>query len=381
LLIKKLIEVVKTDKILSICIPVYNGGELAYKHVKEILTYKNNDIEIVVSDNASTDNTVELIMSIRDERLKIITHEKNIGPFRNWYEVLMAGKAKYVMLHQDNDKLVVKNIPKYINFLKSVQYDIIRNTSGIYKGESGELTVPQVQFYNYFYSHAGNIVYLREALHSIEPLKCSFDSQYTSYPYCIWDTQILKKYSLNIRKAYLNGNITIKYSPNTYFDRPSRTKSFVAEKYPAYSYDNIIRKFVKHIRILRYLYPNDNEYIKMFINAYKAYLYLATINFYVIMETPGGKGTKKRYGLEILDNKEIDYIGLNNDFFDYTLSKLNFCSPLYKLIACIGMKIITIYNKNVMVLSYYQKKLSYTKKIKLEMLNKFLKNIIEKMCE
>lgn len=338
------------EKILSICVPVYNGGELAYQNIKEILTYRGEDIEVIVSNNASTDNTLELLQKIDDKRLKILTHKENIGPFLNWYYALMAGTAKYVMLHQDNDRIVVKNLPQYIEFLKQVQYDVIRNCYEF--SGSKAINVVEVQYYNFIYSHASYVVYRREALHSIKPLKCSFDGNCTIYPYTLWDTQILKKYAINEKKAYLYGGTRITYAPRVR-NIGSRTKVFASNGHPSYSYENITLKFINYMEALRLLYVKDREYYKLVCSAYRANIYWAVINYYVIMNKSEQKWMKKRYGLHRLDDGHVDYIGLNDDFYKRVVSNLNMHSPVYKTIAVIKMGLITMYNKILFLLDFY----------------------------
>lgn len=371
------------EKILSICIPVYNGGKIAYQHIKEILAYKNNDIEIIVSDNASTDNTLDLLMDIKDERIKIVTHEKNVGPFWNWYHVLMAGTAKYVMLHQDNDKIIVKNLPQYLNFLKEVQYDVMRNVNACMK--SREVTVAQAQYFNMLYSHAGYVVYRREALHSIKPLKCSFDFRWVSYPYLVWDTQILRKYPLKEKRVYINCDIKINYSPKSYGDKASRGKAFGDSLFFSlelpYTYESVINRFIKYIQILRHLYPKDKEYSKLLCNAYRVNLRKAVIQFYIIMNNPQERWMKHRYGLDALDCKEIDYLELNNDFLKTTILRLNMSSPIWRLITILELKIITIYNSSDYILNYCKKKNEVKYRKTGLLLNKILDVIINRMCK
>ena len=339
------------EKILSICIPVYNGGEMAYQHIKEILTYENDDIEVVVSDNASTDNTLELLNEIEDERLRIITHKENRGPFINWYRVLMAGVGKYVMLHQDNDRIVVKNLSRYVEFLRNVQYDVIRNCPGL--SESREITVAQVQYYHAVYSHASYVMYRREALHSIKPWKCSMDQRHIPYPYLLWDTQILMKYALQEKRAYLNGEIKITYSPKEYRNKESRGREFDKSNTISYSHETIKNNFTYHMRILRHLYSKDCEYSKLLCNAYRENLYEATIRFYEIMNDPKSRWMKNRYGLTALDNEEIDYVKLNDDFFRRIRSELQMRSPWYRFLTMIELKLITIYNKGHFLINVY----------------------------
>lgn len=78
-------------------------------------------------DNCSTDDTVCKVNKITDNRLRVVTHKTNVGPFKNWWDALISGNGKYVMLVQDNDMFFVENLSTYINFLAAHNYDIIRN--------------------------------------------------------------------------------------------------------------------------------------------------------------------------------------------------------------------------------------------------------------
>ena len=371
------------EKVLSICIPVFNGGEVAYQHIKEILRHESNEIEVIVSDNASEDNTLELLKSINDKRLKILTHKKNVGPYLNWYHALMAGTAKYVMLLNDNDRIVIKNLTKYLEFLKNVHYDTIRNAPE--SKVSGEITVAQAQDYNARYSHTSYVVYRREALHSIKPLKCSFDFSYTSYAYDIWDTQILMKYSLNAKKAYINGDIKITHSPRTYSEKKSRTKLFGDSSYPSlalpYTYESIISYFVKYMKVLRHLYSKDREYSKLICNAYRVNIWKAIVHYYMVMKFPQLRWQKKRYGLDMLNESQINYIRLNKEFFRTTASKLNIVSPFWRMLTIIKLKIITECNESDFILNYYSKRNKIKHREARWLLNKLLNTLVDRICK
>lgn len=70
---------------LSICIPTYNRAEVVYKTVRNILNYNGNNIEIVVSNNCSSDNTEELLLEIKDKRVKYFKNNSTcaVGFFNN----------------------------------------------------------------------------------------------------------------------------------------------------------------------------------------------------------------------------------------------------------------------------------------------------------
>lgn len=58
------------EPLVSICIPVFNGGKTIRKTINSVInqTYKN--LEIIIVDNCSTDSTVEIVQEFKDSRIK-----------------------------------------------------------------------------------------------------------------------------------------------------------------------------------------------------------------------------------------------------------------------------------------------------------------------
>lgn len=103
---------------LSICIPTFERGEIVYNTVKKCLEYKNPNIEVIVSDNCSEDNTAELLATITDNRFKYFKNDYNNG-FLNLISVLTYGEGEYLLLTSDEAPIVLENIDKIINILKN----------------------------------------------------------------------------------------------------------------------------------------------------------------------------------------------------------------------------------------------------------------------
>ena len=106
------------DKILSICIASYNKSELTNGLVKSILTCSSPEMEVVVVDNASTDDTVEQLNSIKDERLRVVKNEENLGGSRNLVKSLYTGKGKFCLYTNDRDIVFPEKLDGFISFLK-----------------------------------------------------------------------------------------------------------------------------------------------------------------------------------------------------------------------------------------------------------------------
>jgi glycosyltransferase involved in cell wall biosynthesis len=69
----------------SICIPVYNGEKVLGETLRSILSQSFTDYEIIIGDDASTDNTVEVVKKFQkeDKRIKLYTNRKNLGYSKN----------------------------------------------------------------------------------------------------------------------------------------------------------------------------------------------------------------------------------------------------------------------------------------------------------
>jgi len=131
--------------LVSVCIPVYNRPELIKKALDSCLaqTYKN--IEIVVVDDASTDNTYEVIKSYveRDSRVKAYRNEKNLGMVPNWLRTFELAMGEYVQHLGSDDWLDENFIEKKIEiFLKYPDAAFVGGRIRTYsKNQEGKLIV------------------------------------------------------------------------------------------------------------------------------------------------------------------------------------------------------------------------------------------------
>ncbi len=66
-------------EMISVCIPVYNGAQTIKETIQSVLSQTLKDIECVVVDNASSDQTVDVVRSIIDPRIRMFRNDKNIG--------------------------------------------------------------------------------------------------------------------------------------------------------------------------------------------------------------------------------------------------------------------------------------------------------------
>jgi len=105
-------------KLISFCIPTYNRASQCNRLVKEILKSHNEDFEVIVADNCSTDDTVALLRKIQDKRLFIHTSTHNVGSFLNGLNSCSKATGKYIYYTLDKDMIDSSNIDSFALFLQ-----------------------------------------------------------------------------------------------------------------------------------------------------------------------------------------------------------------------------------------------------------------------
>lgn len=94
------------NPLVSICIPTFNRGATflpAALAASCSQTYSN--IEILVADNASTDDTRELVTNLEDSRVRYYRHEKNCGSVANIDFCIQSSRGDYTLLLMDDDSI------------------------------------------------------------------------------------------------------------------------------------------------------------------------------------------------------------------------------------------------------------------------------------
>jgi glycosyltransferase involved in cell wall biosynthesis len=71
---------------VSVCLPVWNGADTILETIQSILNQTFKDFELVIVDNASTDNTVNIVKSVDDKRIRMYRNKRNIGGGGNFNE-------------------------------------------------------------------------------------------------------------------------------------------------------------------------------------------------------------------------------------------------------------------------------------------------------
>ena len=104
---------------ISIGLPIYNSEKFIHKRIENLLTQTFTDFELIISDNASTDNSVKICKEFmkNDSRIKLYVQDHNIGQFKNYNFVLEQALGEYFVWIAADDLLLPKFLEKNVKIL------------------------------------------------------------------------------------------------------------------------------------------------------------------------------------------------------------------------------------------------------------------------
>ena len=126
----------KNNPLVSVVIPSYNSGKFISETLKSVSSQTYEEIEIIVVDDCSTDNTIEIIKKHNDPRLVLIQLEKNKGVANARNVGIANSKGTYIAFVDSDDvwikdklKKQIKIMEQYHALLSYTAYEIIDETN------------------------------------------------------------------------------------------------------------------------------------------------------------------------------------------------------------------------------------------------------------
>lgn len=112
------------NKLVSVIVPNYNCAEYLDKCLEHVLNQTYSNIECVICDNASTDNSLEIInkWAEKDSRVRVLTTEVNQGGLRCYNRLFEAAKGDYIMIQDSDDWCDLTRVARQAEVLD--KYDV-----------------------------------------------------------------------------------------------------------------------------------------------------------------------------------------------------------------------------------------------------------------
>lgn len=104
---------------VSVVIPTHNRSDLIERAVRSVLDQTFSDLECIVVDDCSTDETVSVVESIEDDRLTLRKHEENRGAATARNTGIKSASGEFIAFLDDDDKWRPEKLDKQIDLYQS----------------------------------------------------------------------------------------------------------------------------------------------------------------------------------------------------------------------------------------------------------------------
>ncbi len=182
------------EKLVSIIMPAYNCGKYIEQSINSVISQTYKNWELIIIDDCSTDNTIDIVNKFDDKRIKFLQNPKNSGAAISRNYGLREAQGKYIAFLDSDDLWLSEKLEKQIKFMKEnnyiftyTDYRIQLNGEWLPYINIGPNVVTKRKLYNYCYFSTITVMYEREkiGLVQIADLKKNND-------YAMW-FQIIEK--------------------------------------------------------------------------------------------------------------------------------------------------------------------------------------------
>jgi glycosyltransferase involved in cell wall biosynthesis len=128
-----------SDELVSVALPVRNGADGLARVVSSVLAQDHERIELVISDNASTDDTEEVCreLAARDGRIVYHRHPRNVGLLNNFVHAMRLATGTYLHWIGDDDWLAPTCISRSLDVFAADKRLILVTAQTAYTGSDG----------------------------------------------------------------------------------------------------------------------------------------------------------------------------------------------------------------------------------------------------
>ena len=164
--------------ILTIALPVYNGAATLTTAIKSLLNQSFRDFELIILDDCSEDESVDIMRSFKDSRIRLIEGDENIGLSARLNMAVRLAKGEYFARMDQDDISFPERMDKQLNFLLcNPKVDLLASAALHFTGNTllGRLPVKT--------SHADICSRLFDRINLPHPTWMGKTAWFTTHPY------------------------------------------------------------------------------------------------------------------------------------------------------------------------------------------------------
>ncbi len=142
--------------LVSIIMPSYNSSKTIEVSIDSVLAQSYSNWELLITDDSSSDNTVEIIESYKDPRIRLYRHDSNQGTGAARNNSIRIAKGEYIAFLDSDDLWLPEKLAKQISFMQTNGYKFTYSHYQKFdsKGERGIVySPPSVTYDQLIYSN------------------------------------------------------------------------------------------------------------------------------------------------------------------------------------------------------------------------------------
>lgn len=106
------------QRLVSVVMPAYNSGKFLKQAIESIINQSYTNFEYIIIDDGSTDNSLDIIKSYSDKRIRIILHTKNEGIVSSLNAGIIASKGKYIARMDADDVSSLDRLAEQVSYME-----------------------------------------------------------------------------------------------------------------------------------------------------------------------------------------------------------------------------------------------------------------------
>ena len=131
---------------ISVCMAVYNGEPYIEEQIKSILCQLEDNDEIVVVDDVSTDRSIEKIQMFEDSRIKVILNHENLGHVKTFEKAIVRANGEVIFLADQDDLWKRDKVDKMLLELYQKEADMVISNATIV---DSDLKIIEPSYFDY----------------------------------------------------------------------------------------------------------------------------------------------------------------------------------------------------------------------------------------
>lgn len=128
----------KRDYFISVALASFNGEKYIKEQLQSILTQLNDNDEVIISDDGSLDDTLSIVESINDKRIKVVEGPK-MGVKQNFANAISYCNGKYIFLSDQDDIWEPSKVKKVLQTFSETDCLCVVHDNIVFDSDTGNI--------------------------------------------------------------------------------------------------------------------------------------------------------------------------------------------------------------------------------------------------